>query len=147
MAAGPWPRSRSWSAHPGPGRWARPRSGPGLRRSSGSPRPGTVELGREKRARRLEDLIRPAQLTILAFQLDDPLPLGRWHAGPLATVDLGLVDPVAQGLPVDAQLLGDPSHRPGPLAGLLAQLQHHPHGALAQLRRVSPQGWHGGILS
>src|SRR6266516_5564398 len=74
-AGGPCGRSRCWSEAQGPGRSARPRSGPAARRSCGSPRPGTVELGREIGARRLQDLVGAALLAVLAFQLSDTLML------------------------------------------------------------------------
>src|SRR6266511_2241264 len=88
--------------------------------------------------RRLEDLVGAAQLTDLAFQLRDALLLSGGHPGPLTSVDLGLAGPAAQGLTVDAELVGDPRDHAVTLAGLLDRLQHHPHGPLMQLGRVAP---------
>jgi hypothetical protein len=101
---------------------------------------GTVELGREKRARRLEDLIGTAQLADLAFQLGDALLLNSGHTGPLAGVDLGLAHPVAQRLAVDAELVGDADDRAGLPTGLLADLEHHPHGTVTKLLGILPRG-------
>jgi hypothetical protein len=53
--------------------------------------------------------------------------------GSLAGVDLGLADPVAQRLAVDAQLLGDRDDRAGLPAGLLVDLEHRPHGTVTKL--------------
>ena len=75
----------------------------------------TVELGREESRRGLQDLVGPAQLSVLPTQ---PLQLGRLltaHARALPGVDLGLADPFAQRLGgADAELLNDRGDR-GPV--------------------------------
>src|SRR6266540_4999586 len=107
MVGGPCGRSR-WRGRPATlGRSARPRTGRDGPRCSGSSRVAAVQLGREESRRRPEDLACAAQLAVLAFQLGDALLLGGGHAGPLAGVDLGLAGPVAKGLTVDAELVGD----------------------------------------
>jgi hypothetical protein len=84
-----------------------------------------------------EDLVSAAQLTHLAFQLTDPLLLLAGHAWPLAAVDLGLADPLAQRLGrADPQLAGDRPHRLPLRVVLVAVLQHHPHRPLPQLAGI-----------
>src|SRR3954465_13524779 len=78
---------------PGPGRWARRRSGRDARRYSGSPRSVCVELLREIHPRRFQDLVRAAQLIDLAPQLLDLLALRRrGQIRPGAIVGFGLAD-------------------------------------------------------
>ena len=58
-----------------------------------SPRSVLVELLGEKHRRRLQDLVRAAQLVVLLAQLLDLLPLvGAQQIGPLAAVGLGATD-------------------------------------------------------
>src|SRR6266511_3804053 len=102
--------------------------------------PRGAQLPREESRGRLQDLVGAAQLTDLAFQLRDPLPLSGRHAQAAATVDLGLPHPAAQRLGADAKLAGDPGDHPDALAGLLHGLQHHAHRPLTQLGRVAPLG-------
>jgi hypothetical protein len=79
----------------------------------------------QKRARGLEDLIRPPQLRHFFAELLQLLALdARQSVVALAGVRLRLADPAAQGFLVDAQVLGDVRDRPaggadftdGPLA-------------------------------
>jgi hypothetical protein len=93
-----------------------------------------------KGARRLEDLISAAQLPDLTFQLGDALLLSRGHTWPLAGVDLGLAHPVAQRLTMNAELLGDPDDPARLPAGLLADLEHHPHGTVTKLLGILSRG-------
>jgi hypothetical protein len=41
---------------------------------------------------------------------------------------------------VDAELLGDPDDRAGLPAGLLADLEHQPHGTVTKLLGIVPRG-------
>jgi hypothetical protein len=41
---------------------------------------------------------------------------------------------------MDAELLGDPDDRAGLPAGLLAVLEHHPHGTVTKLLGILPRG-------
>src|SRR5262245_37037766 len=93
-----------------------------------------VELRREENRRRLEDLIGPAQLSVLPLQ---PLDLGILLAGdtrPAPGIHLGLADPLAQRLRrADAQLLGHRADR-RPVRGILRpHLGDHPDRTLTQL--------------
>jgi hypothetical protein len=54
-----------------------------------------VELRREESRRRPQDRVRAAQLAVLAFQLGQALRVTGRGSGPVAGVDLGLVDPAA----------------------------------------------------
>src|SRR5450756_3075646 len=58
--------------------------------------------------------------------------------GVLPAVDLGLVDPLAQGLGPDAELLGHPRDHAEPLAALAGGLEDHANGPLSELGRVPP---------
>ena len=69
----------------------------------------------------------------------DTLLLGAGHTRTVALVDLGLTDPAAQRLTVDAELVGDSGDRTGLPAGLLADLEHHPHGTVTKLLGVLPR--------
>src|SRR5689334_3626321 len=84
----------------------------------------------------------PPQFPVLPLQLGDPLRVRRRGARPLATVDLRLLDPVPQGLPVDAQLVRHPSDGSLLLPGLLPDLEHHPHRPLTDLIRILLRCWH-----
>jgi hypothetical protein len=53
----------------------------------------------------------PATMTVLALQDLEALALLAGQAGPIAVIDVGLVDPLAQLLGADTQLGGDPRHR------------------------------------
>src|SRR5438105_10422954 len=90
-----------------PRRSARPRTPGDGRRCSGSPLRSAVELRPEESRRRLEDLIGPPQLEVLALQLLDPLALLGREPVALAAVDLGLAPPVADALGVHAALAAD----------------------------------------
>ena len=69
--------------------------------------------------------------------VDSPL-VGGGHPGPLATIDLGLADPVAQGLSVHPELVGYPRDGTGGATGPLPDLEHHPHRTGAQLIWILP---------
>src|SRR5450756_784534 len=58
--------------------------------------------------------------------------------GVLPAVDLGLVDPLAQRLGADTELLGHPRDRAEPLTPLAGGLEDHPDGPFSELGRVSP---------
>src|SRR5688500_14587109 len=84
--------------------------------------------------RRLQDLIRPAQLAVLALELLDALSLGGAHARPRTAIDLGLANPLAQRLVRHPQLARDRRDR-RPLRLVLGLvLEHHPHRTLPDLR-------------
>src|SRR4029453_12675721 len=100
------------------------------------PRQARVELPREETRRRLEDLVGPAQLPDLLLQPGPPPLLLGGHPRAAAAVDLGPLDPLAEGLHPDPQLAGDPADHPDARAGLLARLEDQPDGSFPQLRRV-----------
>src|SRR3954469_2700019 len=99
---GTWPtavagRRRGWCwtrsatrTRSGPGRSARRRTGVCARRCSSRALLWPVELGREESRRALEDLVRPAQLGILAAQPLQFRGLVGADTGPLPAVNLGL---------------------------------------------------------
>src|SRR6187551_1481814 len=92
---------------------SRPRTSRGPHRCSRAAPPSApellqlaVELRRgEKRRCRLHDLVRSQQLTNLSFELVNSLRLGGCDARSVALVDLDLLNPVAQRLGIEAQLL------------------------------------------
>jgi len=59
------------------------------------------------RRRLAQDLVGLAQFTVLALQRLQAICHLGWHTGPLAAVDLGLLDPFEQGLGNAAYLLRD----------------------------------------
>jgi len=58
--------------------------------------------------------------------------------GVLPAVDLGLVDPLAQRLGADTELLGHPRDHAEPLAALAGGLVDHSDGPLSELGRIPP---------
>ena len=105
-----------------------------------------VELRREESRRRLQDLVRPAELTHFSLEIvDAPLLLTR-DARADTSVDLRPVDPVAQGVFVDAELLTYPGQRTARGQRVSPQIHHHAHGTLTQLVRVLPWCSHWTIL-
>ncbi|MPZ47916.1 MAG: hypothetical protein GEU75_01130 [Dehalococcoidia bacterium] len=101
----------------------------------------------EKSGSRLEDLVRPAQLAVLAFQLAKPLPLVRRQARPAAGIDLSPSHPLAQRLRRHAALAGDRLDR-RPLRGVLARvLQHQANRPLPDLYWIPRSLCHAPILS
>src|SRR6266568_1003287 len=100
-AAAPGPRSTPTARcapqpGAGPGRSARPRTSPGRPRYRPPPGLPVAELGREKSARRAQDRIHPAQLSVLPLQRPDPRRIRRRSPRPQAPVDLRLLSPAAQ---------------------------------------------------
>src|SRR5215217_2224625 len=134
--------SRRTPTRPRCGRSARPRSGRGARRCSGSLRSVWVELPGEKQARRLEDLVRAAQLVVLLAQPADLLALRtRQQLRPLTAVGLGLAHLLAQRLRMHAQT--PPHVRDRPLS-----LERDPHRPLHELVGILLRSSHGsGSLS
>ena len=61
--------------------------------------------------RALQDRVGSSQLSDLFLKLLDPLRLVSGGSRPQTTIDLGLLDPGAQSLGVDTQLLADPANR------------------------------------
>src|SRR5207247_5800201 len=89
-------------------RSARPRSGHDARRRSGSPRSVWVELLGKKHARRLQDLVRTAQLEILLPQALDLLTLlARRQIRPQPLIGLRLAHPLTQRLGMDPEISSD----------------------------------------
>src|SRR5207245_2162814 len=107
----------------------------------GRPPPGlpVAELGREKSARRAQDRVDPAQLSVLPRQRPDPRRIRRRGPRPQAPVDLRLLSPAAQRVGFDPQLA---AHLPagGRHAGVLVldQVQHQPDRPVTQLVRILP---------
>ena len=92
-----------------------------------------VEFPGEISARRLQDLIRPPQLTVLPFEFRDALLVVTRGTRPLPAVNFRFLDPVAESLGVDAQLLADACQRATRAARLGTQLEYHRHRAFPQL--------------
>ena len=64
--------------------------------------------------RALQDRVGSSQLSDLFLKLLDPLRLVSGGSRPQTTIDLGLLDPGAQSLGVDTQLLADCGSHPRP---------------------------------
>jgi hypothetical protein len=77
------PRNTWTAACPGPRKPTRPRTSHDVNQRTRLARMPGVEFPGEICARRLQDLIRPAQLTDFPFQLGDPFPILHRDAGPL----------------------------------------------------------------
>src|SRR5690606_14321161 len=118
-------------------RWP-PRAAPGETRRKPQGLLGfAVELRRgEKRRRRLQDLVRTPQFTILALQLCDPPSVPAGAARRSARVDLGTLDPRPQRLRMNVQLAVDPPDRHHPLPLGLDRVPRHPRRPLTQLIAV-----------
>ena len=93
---------------------------------------------RQTSRRTLQDRVRPAQLSDLQRRLLDPGRLVSGASRPQTTIDLGLLDPGAQSLGVDTQLLADPADRALGPRRVSQRVQRHPRGSLAQLIGVLP---------
>lgn len=76
-----------------------------------TPRGGAGGGRRHLARRHLEDLVGPAQFAVLALQNLDPFLFRGRQAAAGTAVDLGLADPLADGLRADAQLAGDVGDR------------------------------------
>src|SRR5690348_12103548 len=139
---------------PGSGRSARPRTSSDARRCSGSSRRSAVELRPEENRRALQDLVRPAELAVLPFELLDPLALGRRQAAPGAGINLGLADPLADRLGPDPQLAGNIGHRAVAITPFGGRLGDQPDRSLTELGWIPPRNrtgraavvWHDSIL-
>src|SRR4051794_7499133 len=118
---------------PGPGRSARPRTPRGAPRCTWSSPRRAVELRREESRCALQDLVGPPELPVLPLQLRDALTVRRARAGPLATVDLGLADPLAQGFGPHPELGRDAGDGAEPLLAPVIRLEDHADAALLQL--------------
>src|SRR5665213_2423766 len=141
MAAGSVLRNTTTGRSPASGRSARPRTSPGARRCSGSLAGAAVELRPEESRRALQDLVGPAELLVLPFEIAHPNPfLGR-QAGPGALVDLGLADPVAEGLGADAELAGDAADDALIVAVALHGLGDHADGPFLDLSGIATGAW------
>ena len=91
---------------------------------------------REESRGRLQNLVGPAQLEVLLFQLLEPAPFVGGQPGPLAGIGLGPPDPLSKGLVVDRQLRRDRLDRL-PLRRVIALvIEDHPHGPFPDLRRI-----------
>src|SRR5690606_6462072 len=89
-----------------------------------------------------QDLIRAAQLTVLALEVLDALGLRACDPRALARVGLRLAHPTAQRLRGHPELLGDRRDR-RPLRLVLALLfEHHPRRPLTDLTRIRRLPWH-----
>ena len=62
-------------------------------------------------------------------------------------VDLGLVDPFAEGLDIETKLVRDFADRTPLLPGLSPDLEHEANRSFPQLSWVLPRCWHDSILS
>src|SRR5918996_875492 len=101
-----------------------------------------VELPRKESRRRLEDLIRAAQLPVLALELPDALGLHARHSRALARVGLGLAHPASERLRGHPELLGDRRDRRPLRLVLTLLLEHHPRRPLPDLTRIRRLPWH-----
>src|ERR1035437_1603442 len=153
MAAGFDRRSRKRGRSPGAGRSARACRGCRSSQWRWAFRRPAVELRPEENGCALEDLVGPPELAVLPLELDDAATLLGREAGPVAAIDLGLVNPLAQGLDSDAERAGHPGDGSGALAGLLDGLEDHPDGPLFQLSWITMRGvvaagvvWHDSIF-
>src|SRR5258705_7860061 len=141
-----WPRSaRRWRS--APGRPARPRTGHGDRPGRRSPWSVVAELGREKSTRGTQYRVRPAQLGVLALQLADPGRIPARGPRPLPGIDLSLLDPAAERVAVDSQLLTDPPACRGDAARLLLDVEDQADRPLPHLIRILLRCWHDSTLS
>src|SRR5690606_26218777 len=129
-------------------RSARPRTCPGMYRRSPSGLQPAVELRLgEKSARQLQDLIGPAQLLVLAFELLHALGVRAGDAVSYPGIDLVPLHPRQQRLRHTADLGSDRLDR-GPQRRILAtMLLHHPDGPLTHLWGKLLRPCHGSILS
>src|SRR5258707_4015123 len=84
-------------------------------------------------ARRLRDPVRPPQLADFPLEFRDALPVVTRGAGPLPAVDFRFLDPVAERLRVDAELVADACQAAAGVARLGTQLEYHRHRAFPQL--------------
>lgn len=66
-----------------------------------------VELPREEKRRRLQNLVGFLEISVLALQLFDPLLLGGGDTRALMSVDLDLQHPLTQGPRTDPDLRAD----------------------------------------
>jgi hypothetical protein len=87
----------------------------------------------EKRAGLAQDLVGPAQLTVLSLTLLDPQPLGRTWPVALAQIALGMAHPAAQRLRRAADLACHRLDRRPLRCVLVLIVQDQPQCALSHL--------------
>jgi hypothetical protein len=109
----------------------------GCRRSSSAPKKIAADF----------HLIRPAQLAVLLFELAHVSSLVGAEPDAVPLVDLGLVDPFAERLDIEAKLVRDLADRTPLFSGLSPDLEHEADRSLPQLSWVLPRCWHDSILS
>ena len=71
------------------------------------------------------------------LELRDLFGLGRRDSGPVALVDLDLLDPVAQRLGIDPQLLADPTQGTASSGRVTPPIDRHPERSLPKLLGIS----------
>src|SRR5690606_29096437 len=129
---------------------ARPRTYPDKRRCKQSRLVSTVELGREEKRRRPQDLIRPTQLPVLPLQLLQPLPVVCAQPRTRTLIDLRPANPLTHRLRRRTEHLSDRTNRLPlrPISSLA--LTDQPHRTTPHLRRILPRPRllaHNSILS
>src|SRR5437016_3790546 len=121
---------------------------PDARRRSRPSLGSAVELRlREIRRCQPQDLVRPPQFDVLAFELFEPRAFVRGQPGPPAAITLGLPHPAPQRLGRAPDLRGDRGDRRPLRRVLRGVLEHHPHRALPHLRGKPTRSRHDPILS
>jgi hypothetical protein len=66
---------------------------------------------------------------LLLLELSDPTPFVAGDTRSVALIDLSLLDPVAQRLGIDPELLADPAQRPRPCRGFTTRVDRQPEVA------------------
>lgn len=95
---------------------------------------------REESRGGLEDLVGPAELLVLAFQLGDAALVRGGQSATTTLVDLGLADPTAQRLGPDAELAGDAGDGAVTHLPLFDGPEDQPDRSLTKLCRVAVLG-------
>src|SRR5690606_22047093 len=130
-----------------PGRSARLRRRRGARQRTSASLRAAVELRLGKIRRRLaQNLVRLAQLAILALELFQSLQVRRGRPGTNAAITLGLSNPTPQGFGRTTDLAGNRADRSPLRVVVPLVLQHHPNRSFLYFGgklRLS----HGSILS
>src|SRR5690606_19533352 len=103
-----------------------------------------VELPREERGRRQQNLVGTFELVYLSLEFFDAFSFLSAQPGSFTLIHKRLFTPAVQRLLVDPDPGRDPHSSSIQRQRLirLTSFQHEPHGSVLQLRRILPSRWH-----
>ena len=109
---------------------------------------GDLAPPRETSRRRLQDLVSPAQFSVLFLEVLDPLGIRSGGAGPVAGIYMVLVDPRPQRFGVDTELVADTAKDTSAGTGVSFEcIEDHADCSFTKLERIFLLGHDREVLS